>query len=177
MPESQEQTQQMGPRGRERSHSWADPAPVLAALPVTGGLDLLRAMGAGELAMPPFASTVGINAVEAEAGRVVFTFDPAEHHLNPLGVVHGGMIATLLDTCAGCAVHTTLPAGTGYTSIDLAVRFLRPVTAASGTIRGEGVVLSSGRRTALAEARAFDSAGRLVAHATSTCLLMDAGQG
>jgi uncharacterized protein (TIGR00369 family) len=158
---------------RVRTHTWADPATVMARLPVTDGLDLLLAMGSGELPMPPFASTLDLRAVEVERGRIVFAFEPGEHHLNPLGVVHGGMLATLLDTCTGCAVHTTLPAGTSYTSIDLSVRFIRPATVASGIIRGEGIVMSSGRRTAVAEARAFDASGRLLAHATSTCLLMD----
>ena len=162
---------------RERTHTWADPAPGFAALPVTAGLDLLLAMGRGDLPMPPFASTVGITAVEAETGRVVFEFIPAEHHVNPLGVVHGGMLATLLDTCTGCAVHTTLPAGTAYTSIDVSVRFLRPATLGSGVIRGEGVVVSSGRRTAMAEAKAYDAKGRLLAHATSTCLIVDVAEG
>ena len=99
--------------------------------------------------------------------------EPREFHYNPLGTVHGGMLATLLDTAAGCAVHTTLPAGVGYTSMDLSVKYLRPVTVASGTLRCVGTVLQRGRRTALAEARLTDAADRLVAHATSTCLLFD----
>ena len=117
--------------------------------------------------------TMGMSPVEATRGRVVFTLEPAEWHLNPLGTVHGGVLATLLDTCAACALHSTLPGGTGYTTVDITVKYLRPVTVATGTIRGEGVVINAGRRTALTEARAFDSAGRLMAHATSTCLLLD----
>jgi uncharacterized protein (TIGR00369 family) len=174
MPESTEQTLSAA-GARERTHSWDDPAATLEALPVMAGLDLLEAMGSGALPLPPVMSTLGIRPVEAERGRVVFALDPAEYHVNPLGTVHGGVLATLLDTCAACAVHTTLPAGTGYTSIDLSVRFLRPVTAASGPLRGEGTVLSSGRRTALAEARVFDDKGRLLAHATSTCLILELG--
>jgi uncharacterized protein (TIGR00369 family) len=99
--------------------------------------------------------------------------EPREFHYNPLGTVHGGMLATLLDTATGCAVHTTLPAGVGYTSMDLSVKYLRPVTVESGTLRCVGTVLQRGRRTALAEARLTDGADRLVAHATSTCLLFD----
>jgi uncharacterized protein (TIGR00369 family) len=175
MPESTEQTQIDGST-RTRTHHWEDPAPTLAELRTRSGLDLLLAMGSGHLPLPPFASTVGIVAVEAEVGRVVFTLEPAEHHLNPLGSVHGGVLATLLDTCAGCAVHTTLPPGTGYTTLDLSVKYLRAVTPGSGLVRGEGVVVSAGRRTALAEARAFDSEGRLLAHATSTCMILDAAE-
>ena len=172
MPESTEQTQIDGST-RSRTHHWEDPTPAQAELRTRSGLDLLLAMGSGHLPLPPFASTGGIVAVEAEVGRVVFSLQPAEHHLNPLGSVHGGVLATLLDTCAGCAVHTTLPAGTGYTTLDLSVKYLRAVTPASGVVRGEGVVVSAGRRTALAEARAFDSEGRLLAHATSTCMILD----
>ena len=183
MAEFPEQTQKAdaaaeasrGGRTRTRTHAWEDPAPMLAAFGERSGLDLLLAMGSGEVPLPPFASTVGLEAVSAEPGRVVFSLVPGEHHLNPLGSMHGGVIATLLDTCAGCAVHSTLPAGSAYTTIDLSVKYLRPVTPASGLIRGEGVVVSAGRRTALAEARAYDSEGRLIAHATSTCLIIADG--
>jgi uncharacterized protein (TIGR00369 family) len=99
-----------------------------------------------------------------------------EFHYNPIGSVHGGVIATLLDTAAGCAVHSTLPAGVGYTSLDLTTKFLRPVTVDSGRLRCEGTVLSRGRTTALAEARLFNAADRLVAHATSSCLIFDLPQ-
>jgi uncharacterized protein (TIGR00369 family) len=171
MPESMEQTQPGSARHRE--YTWEDLAPTLAALPVLPGLELLRAIGSGALPPPPFMVTMGMTPVEAEPGRVVFSLEPAEWHLNPLGTVHGGVLATLLDTCAACALHTTLQAGTGYTTVDIAVKYLRPVTVSTGTIRGEGAVIHTGRRTALTEARAFDSAGRLLAHATSTCLLLD----
>ena len=170
MPESMDQMQ---PSVRERTYAWGDPAATLAALPAVSGLELLRAIGSGALARPPVMQTMAITPVEAEPGRVVFTLDPAEWHLNPLGTVHGGVLATLLDTCAACALHSTLPAGTGYTTVDLSVKYLRPVTVETGTVRGEGSVLASGRRTALTEARAFDGQGRLLAHATSTCLILD----
>ena len=170
MPESMDQMQ---PVARERTYAWGDPGPTLQALPVTSGLDLLRAIESGALAWPPVLATLAITPVEAEPGRVVFHLEPGEWHLNPLGTVHGGVLATLLDTCAACALHSTLPAGTGYTTVDLSVKYLRPVTLDSGTIRGEGTVISAGRRTALAEARAYDGQGRLLAHATSTCLILD----
>jgi uncharacterized protein (TIGR00369 family) len=112
-----------------------------------------------------------MGAMTVEEGRVTVDLQPQEFHYNPLGSVHGGILSTLLDTAAGCAVHTTLPPGVGYTSLDLSVKFLRPVTVASGLLHCEGTVLQRGRRTALAEARLIDKAGRLVAHATSTCLV------
>ena len=179
MPES---TQEMQPRGQPpvahtrthtRTHSWDDPAPMPAALPLLSGLALLGAIGDGSLPRPPIMSTLDIAPVEAEEGRVVFVLEPGPHHLNPLGTIHGGVLSALLDTAAACAVHSTLPAGTGYTTLDLSVRFLRPVTPETGTVRAEGVLVSRGRRTALAEARAYDSSDRLLAHATSTCLILD----
>jgi uncharacterized protein (TIGR00369 family) len=164
--------------GRERTYSWLDPAPFLAALATTPGLALLEAMMRGEIPEPPIARTLGFLEFQAQAGRVTVTLQPSEHHLNPLGTVHGGVLCTLLDTVCGCAVHTTLDAGTGYTSLDLNTRFLRPVTAATGLIRCEGEVIARGARTATAQARLVDARDRLLAHATSTCLLfpIDAGQ-
>jgi uncharacterized protein (TIGR00369 family) len=163
------QTQQFPTR--DRSYSWQDPAAALAALPRTDGLELLQRMAVGELPQPPIAATLGFEELTIGPGAVSVSLRPAEHHLNPLGTVHGGVLATLLDTACGCAVHTTLDAGTGYTSLDLAARFLRPVTLATGPIRCEGEVLTRGSRTATAQARIVDGAGRLLAHATSTCLL------
>lgn len=119
----------------------------------------------------PIATTLGFTVLDVESGRVVFGMEPAEFHVNPIGSVHGGVFATLLDSAAGCAVHSALPAGTSYTSLDLSVKFLRGLHADSGPVRCEGLVVHLGRRTALAEARLFDGAGRLCAHATSTCLL------
>ncbi|MCZ7438398.1 PaaI family thioesterase [Micromonospora sp. WMMC241] len=156
---------------RSRTFTWSDPVAGAAHLGRRSGLDLMRAMIAGELAAPPITSLMDMARMEADEGRVVVELLPQEFHYNPLGTVHGGVLSTLLDTAAGCAVHTTLPAGVGYTSLDLSVKFLRPVTVASGTLRCEGTVLQRGRRTALAEARLTDPANRLVAHATSTCLL------
>ncbi|MEV1331028.1 PaaI family thioesterase [Micromonospora costi] len=156
---------------RSRTFSWSDPAENAAQLGRRSGLELLRAMIAGELAAPPVMHLLGMSRMTADEGRVAVELVPQEFHYNPLGSVHGGVISTLLDTAAGCAVHTTLPVGVGYTSLDLNVKFLRPVTVDSGTLRCEGTVLQRGRRTALAEARLTDARDRLVAHATSTCLL------
>ncbi|MDP9796270.1 uncharacterized protein (TIGR00369 family) [Catenuloplanes nepalensis] len=158
---------------RSRTYGWTDPSAVAAHLGRRGGLDLIRAMAAGELPAPPIMHTIGISDMEAKEGWIGLELTPQEFHYNPLGSVHGGVISTLLDTAAACAVHTTLPAGTGYTSLDLTVKFVRPVTIATGRVRCEGTVLNRGRRTALAEARLTDAAGKLLAHGTSSCLIFE----
>ena len=158
---------------RTRTFSWTSPAEHAALLSRTSGLDLLRGMAAGELPPPPIMSLIGLTGMAAEEGKVTFYLEPQEFHYNPLGTVHGGVISTLLDSAAACSVHSTLPVGVGYTSLDLNVKFLRPVTIASGRLACAGSVLQRGRRTALAEARLTDSAGRLIAHATSSCMIFD----
>lgn len=157
---------------RQRTYSWSDPTELATAAGDRDGMQFLLDIGSGRLPVPPIMATLGVDAVEVEHGRIVFTLTPAEWHYNPIGSVHGGVIATLLDSAAGCAVHSTLPAGTGYTSLDLAVKFLRPVSVRSGTLRCEGLLLHAGSRTALAEAKLTDATGRLLAHATSSCLLL-----
>ncbi|SDT33257.1 uncharacterized domain 1-containing protein [Friedmanniella luteola] len=157
---------------RTRSYTWEDPA-ALTRQPGLTGLELLRRMGR-DLPGPPVAATLGFEVEEVEHGRVVFGLDPAEFHENPLGTVHGGVLATLLDSATACALHSTLPAGVGYTTTSLNVTCTRPVTAGTGRVRCVGTVLSQGRRTALAEAQVLDAAGRLLAHATSTLLIIPA---
>jgi uncharacterized protein (TIGR00369 family) len=154
-------------------YSFADPAGLAVQSLAFDGLSLMRGVQDGRIAPPPIAVTMQFSILEIEAGRVVFGAIPAKWQYNPIGSVHGGVLSTLLDTAAGCAVHTTLPVGRGYTSLDLSVKFLRPVTVETGPIAATGTVLSSGRRTALAEARLTDGSGRLLAHASSTCLLFD----
>ncbi len=168
-----EQTQHPeAPPLRDRTYAWGDPAVTLAALPTMSGVDWLRAVAAGDLPGPPVLVTIGIETFTVVGeGRVELTLIPGEHHLNPIGTMHGGVIATLLDTVAACSVHTTLDQGIAYTSLDLSTRFIRPVTVATGRIRAEGSVMSRGSRTATAEARLFDARDRLLAHATSTCLV------
>ncbi|MGC5004102.1 PaaI family thioesterase [Streptomyces sp. NBC_00353] len=157
--------------GRSRTYEWEDPAVSAAAVGQTTGLEFVREIATGRLPGPPIAATLDFTLDEAEHGRVVFSLVPGEEHYNPIGSVHGGVYATLLDSAAGCAVQSTLPPGMGYTSLDLTVKFLRPVTVDTGRIRAVGTVISSGRRTALAEARLLDEKDRLLAHATSTCML------
>jgi len=110
--------------------------------------------------------------VELEEGRAVFAVDPAEYHYNPIGVVHGGLAATLLDSAMGCAVHSMLPAGTGYTTLELKVNFIRAMTAETGRVRAEGKLIHLGSRTATAEGRVIDESGKLYAQATTTCLIL-----
>ena len=158
---------------RTRTYSWDDPFALADELAGRSGLELMQLMVSGELPAPPIARTLGFRLVEVERGQAVFECEPAEFHYNPIGTVHGGVIATLLDSAAGCAVHSTLPAGWGYTSLDLTTKYLRPVTVDSGVLRCEGTVINRGRTTALAEARLFDERGRLAAYASSSCLLFE----
>jgi len=160
-----------GPDARERSYSWHDPLLSAAAARGIDGLTFVRMLAAGEVAPSPIATTLGFTVLEVESGRVVFGMEPAEYHFNPIGSVHGGVFATLLDSACGCAVHSSLPAGTAYTSLDLSVKFLRGLGAGSGPVRCEGLVVHVGGRTALAEARLYDGADRLCAHATSSCMI------
>lgn len=156
---------------RTREYSWTNPMDLAEAARGRSGVDFMRAILLGELPPPPIAATLGFEIVSVEEGQVVFTITPGEHLYNPIGVVHGGVAATMLDTVTGCAVHTTLPTGTGYTSLDLSVKYLRPLTADTGPVRGIGRVISRGRRTALAEGELRDAADRLLAHGTSSCMI------
>jgi uncharacterized protein (TIGR00369 family) len=158
---------------RSRTFTWTDPAEHADLLPRRSGLDLLRGMAVGELPPPPVMDLIDLSGMEVEEGSVTFYLQPQEFHYNPLGTVHGGVISTMLDSAAACSVQSTLPAGVAYTSLDLNVKFLRAVTVASGRLRCTGSVLQRGRRTAYAEARMTDAAGRLVAHATSSCLILE----
>lgn len=158
---------------RERTTTWDDPAISAGRLGRDSGMDMLRAVRDGRLPVAPIAATLGFELALVEEGRVVFTLEPGEHHYNPIGSVHGGVYATLLDSAAGCAVHSTLPVGFGYTSIDLNVKFVRGMTVATGQVSCEGRVVNRGRRLALAEATLTDSTGRLLATASSSCLLFE----
>jgi uncharacterized protein (TIGR00369 family) len=135
------------------------------------GIDYVRAIFAGELPPPPIAELMGFRGIEAEPGRAVFEIVPGERHYNPIGSVHGGVALTLLDSAMGCAVHTLLEAGVGYTTLEVKANFVRPILADTGPVRCEGVVLHAGSRVATAEGRVTDEAGRLLAHGTTTCLV------
>ena len=157
---------------RTRTYSWHDPMELAEQVAMLSVMELFATLGRRDLPPPPIMETLGIDRVEATGvGRISVFMRPQEFHYNPIGSVHGGVISMLLDTAAACAVHTTLPVGLGYTSLDLNARFLRPVTGASGMLRCDGRVISKGRQTALGEAHLYDAADKLVAHATSTCLI------
>ena len=140
--------------------------------PDEGGLEYLRRIFVEGGSAAPIGELVGMSFVSADHGHVVFGLTPEERHYNPIGTVHGGIAATLLDSAMGCAVHSTLPAGVGYTTLELKVSFVRPLTRDTGPVRCEGRTLHAGGRTALAEARITDAAGKLYAHATTTCLIL-----
>ncbi len=157
---------------RSKVVQWHDPSSLARAGAALSGLEFLDAIRRGELPAPPIASLLGFSLVELDEGRVVFVCAPDESTYNPIGVIHGGLVCTLADTVTGCAVHSTLDARHAYTSIDINVSYLRPVTTDSGTLRATGTVTKSGRRVAFASAEIVDGRGTLVATATSTCLVM-----
>ena len=135
------------------------------------GLDLFKGLMEGRLPAPPIARVLGFELAEVERGRVVFTYTPVFDHYNPLGTVHGGVAATLLDSVMGCCVHTTLKAGIGYTTVEIKVNYVRAMTDKTGPVRVEGKVINVGSRIATAEGRLHDREGRLLAHGTTTCLI------
>ena len=156
---------------RQRAYDWEDPEATRAAAVSQDGLTVLRAIGAGELPVPPALRTLGIEPVEAEPGRVTFTLDPAEFHLNPFGLVHGGVLAAMLDTAMGCAVHSLLPAATGYVTGEMNIRFLRPGLISTGSLVCVGEVVHAGTSTMVAQARVVDVQDRVIAIAGATCLV------
>jgi len=160
------------PRDRSRSFRWPDPARFVEPIRKLSGLEFMQAFLRGDLPAPPFMELLGIRIVSVDPGSVVFEFEPDEYMYSPLGNVHGGIVTVLLDTAMGCSFHTTLPAGVGYTTLELKVNFLRPVTSKVGTLRAEGHVLHSGSRVATADARLLDREKKLHAHATSTLLIL-----
>lgn len=151
--------------------TWVDPRPQAMKALTMSGLDYLRAIKDGQIPGAPIASHINLEIDSVETGEVVMAATPDESHYNPIGSVHGGFFATLLDSVCGCAVQTTLPAGTAYTSLDLNVSFLRAITAETGRVIATGRVTKPGSRAAFVEADIKDSAGRLLATATSTCLV------
>jgi uncharacterized protein (TIGR00369 family) len=135
------------------------------------GLEFVQGLADATLPLNTIARTLGYDVVEAANGRVVVVAEPSEAHLNPAGTVHGGLSATLLDSCMGLAIQSTLEKGVGQTTLEFKISLARPITPQTGTIRAEGVVLSRGRRVGTAEGRLTDDQGRLLAHGTTTCLI------
>jgi uncharacterized protein (TIGR00369 family) len=155
---------------RTKSVAWYDPAIARESAATMDGRDFLQAIVDGQVPPPPFAQLIGADLVSVGDGVAVFRCTPDESTYNPLGLVHGGVLCTLLDSAAGCAVHTQLPAGVGFSSIEIKVSFLRPANGA--TLEVEGRSLRVGRQVAFAEAYARDEDGKLVGHATTSIALV-----
>jgi uncharacterized protein (TIGR00369 family) len=160
---------------RQLSVSWDDPTALAEAGRSMSGIDFLRAIRDGRLPGPPIAELVGFRLVEVEPGQAVFEVLPGEQHYNPIGVVHGGLAMTLLDSAMGCAVQTQMPAGGGYTTLEAKTHLVRAITAKTGKLRAIGKVVHLGSRIATAEGRLVDATGKLYAHATSTCIVLREG--
>ena len=138
------------------------------------GLQAMKLLIGGQHGAPSIAKTLGFTLAEVEEGKAVFIGEPSDRILNPLGIVHGGFALTLIDSCTGCAAHTTLPAGVGYTTVETKVNFVRAITPATGPVRAEGRVVARGRTIITAEGTLTDSRGKLLAHGTSTLMVLRA---
>jgi len=165
----------MNPAGsgmpRTRTVTWIDPGPALAAMRSMSGIDYLKLVVAGKMPSAPIGSLMNIRLVEVDRGRAVFEGVIEEYHYNPLGIVHGGVAATILDSAMGCAVSSMLEAGDRYTTIEIKVNYMKPMTLETGRVGGLGTLVHIGRTTALAEGRLVGADGTLYAHATSTLLI------
>jgi uncharacterized protein (TIGR00369 family) len=157
---------------RRGAYSWQDPLATLEVAKDLPGIEIVHRMISGELPLPPIAEVLGFRLVEAEKGRAVFEGVPGEQHYNIVGTVHAGFTTTMLDSAMGCALATTLDAGVGWTTLELKANFTRPLTVETGRVRCTGTVIHPGRRVATTEARLEDLRGRLLAHATSTILVL-----
>ena len=161
----------MGER-RSRTFSWSDPGDALGAASELPGLEALRRMISGELPLPPITALMSMRLLEAEPGRVVWEAVPGEEHYNPIGSVHAGFATTLLDSAMGTAFVTLADAGTRWTTLELKANFTRTITAETGAVRCVGTVVHRGRTVVTTEARIEDGAARLLAHGTSTILVL-----
>jgi len=157
---------------RVRTFSWSDPLATAAAAASLPGIEAIRKIAAGELPPPPIAQLLDFEITLVEPGRVIFAVEPAEWMYNPIGSVHGGVAATLLDSSLGCAIHTVLDAGVRYTTTDLHVRYVRGMTASTGRVLADSRVVHHGRKLATAEGRLYAEADeKLFAHATTSCMI------
>jgi uncharacterized protein (TIGR00369 family) len=156
---------------RIRTVTWDDPVVASRAGSSLSGIEHLRAMAEGRISPPPIMLLLGFNIDEVSEGRVCFTVEPGEHHYNPIGVAHGGLAATLLDSAMGCAVHSLLPKGRGYSTLELKVNFVKALKRDSGRVRAIGNIVHMGSRIATADGRLIGADGQLFAHATSTLML------
>jgi uncharacterized protein (TIGR00369 family) len=158
---------------RTRTVSWADPM-ISAGMVRKGasGMEFLEKIVSGEIPPPPIAQLMGFTITHVEPGYAVFECDPAEYHYNPIGVVHGGLACTLLDSAMSCAIQTTVPAGSAYTTLELKVHLVRAITDKTGHLRAEGRIIHGGSRTGTAEGKLIDKDGKIYAHGTTTCMIM-----
>jgi len=157
---------------RSRTIEWQDPAAAFQSTVGRTGLEVMFGLRDGTVPPPPMAVTMNARIIDAAPGRVEFVAEPGEEHYNPLGVVHGGFVCTLLDTVVGCAAHTTLGAGVAYTSIELTVKYLRPITLETGALHATGTVTKGGRRVIFAEGTVTDASGTLLATGSSSLLVL-----
>ena len=157
---------------RTRTFSWEDPLAAFDTGKGMSGLEYMNALIAGRIPPPPIAQLMDFRLVKVDEGYAMFECAPSEQHYNPIGVVHGGLAMTLLDSAMGCSVHTRLPASTGYTTLEAKVNMVRAITAKTGVVRATGRVIHFGGRTATAEGRIEDAAGKLYAHGTTTCIIL-----
>ncbi len=157
---------------RSRTYTWDDPMAFLEGAAGLTGLEVMQKMIAGELAQAPISQTLGFRLVEVAHGHAVFEGDATEYLYNPIGTVHAGFASTLLDSAMGCALMTTLPPATPWTTLELKASFTRAMTSETGTVRCTGSVIHPGRRVVTTEARLEDAERRLLAHGTSTILML-----
>jgi uncharacterized protein (TIGR00369 family) len=158
---------------RQRTITWEDPAAAAELGRVLSGREFLEKIRSGAIPPPPIAATLGMDLVEIGEGTAVFELQPSEHLYNPIGSVHGGVMCTMLDSAMSCAVHTLVPIGRAYTTAELKVNFVRPITRDTPRVRAEAKVIHPGRQLATSEGRIVDERGRLYAHGTATCMIFD----
>jgi uncharacterized protein (TIGR00369 family) len=159
-------------KARTRTITWDDPMDALTRGAGLSGLEFIRAIFEGKLPAPPITATMGFTGATADEGKVTFVGEAGEHLFNPIGVVHGGFAMTILDSAMGCAVHTTMAVGEAYTTLEVKVNLVRPITLETGPVICEGTVIHRGGKVATAEGRLIaERTGKLLAHGTTTCLV------
>ena len=162
-----------GSKNRTRTVTWSDPMVSADAVRKgASGIEFLQKIISGELPQPPIALLMGFSITKVEPGYALFECDPAEYHYNPIGVVHGGLACTLLDSTMSCAIQTLVPSGSAYTTLELKVQLVRAITDKTGHLRAEGKVIHSGSRVGTAEGKLIDKDGKIYAHGTTTCMIM-----
>lgn len=164
----------MSSKERTLSVTWEDPVALANAGASLSGIEFLGALAAGEIPAPPMARLLGFQIQEVGDGRAVFTVEPGEQHYNPIGVVHGGLAATILDSAMGCAIHTRLPKGRAYSTLEIKVNYVKALKRETGRVWAHASVLHFGGKVATAEGRIVDDSGQLYAHGTTTCILFGA---